>query len=148
MEFVQAKRIGGKMVCRIAIYALIILETVWLLKETEGDFANGIILFLYAQFNPFVFGFFIVLFLTSWFWGRNAGRDILIHKKSYLTVGLKHGLLASVMMLAYLLIASLLNDGIQAAFRAIGIILPAVIVPMAIIWLLGARLIKAQDNEQ
>jgi len=146
-DLARAKKIGGKMVCRMALYALIILETVWLLNDTRGGFANGILIFIQHQFNPFTLSFFLILFATSYFWGRNAGRDILVFGKPFLSVGAKYASLVSGIMLLFLLIMSSLSYGLKDALMAVLKLSLIVIVPMFAIWLLAAWQINGQQEQ-
>ena len=87
MKQATAKRIGGKQTCIIALFAVVILEIIWLVLECRGDFANGILFFLQAQSNPSVLGFFALLFIATYFLGRYAGRDIIIRGQNYMWEG-------------------------------------------------------------
>jgi len=146
-DLAKAKKTGGKMVCRMALYALIIVETVWLLTDTRGGFANGILLFIQRQFNPLVFSLFIILFATSYFWGRNAGRDILVFGKPFLLIGAKYAAWVSGIVLLFLLIMSALSNSLTAALMAVLKLSWIVILPVFTIWLLAAWQIKGQQEQ-
>ena len=47
----EAKRIGLKKTLKFLIIVWLIWELVWLLKETSGDFANGILFFIDNHFH-------------------------------------------------------------------------------------------------
>ena len=144
MEQAAAKRIGGKQACTIALFAVIILEIIWLVHECQGDFANGILFYLQAQSNPFVLGFFVLLFSVTYFLGRYAGRDILIRGQNYMWVGFKYGLMASAILIGYLLIAYAAHSILQQALNAIFQLIAAITAPMLGIWLFSARQIKGR----
>jgi len=53
MEMKAARRLGGGISVQTLLYVIAFLEVFGLIEETRGDFANGILFFLYEQLNPF-----------------------------------------------------------------------------------------------
>jgi hypothetical protein len=78
METKTAQQIGGRQTVRTLLFVVLIVELFLLIMETRGDFANGILFYISGQLNIFVLGLFLLLFDTTYFWGRSAGKEILI----------------------------------------------------------------------
>jgi hypothetical protein len=93
MEMKAAKRIGGGIAIQTLLIGVVLFEIFGLIVETRGDFANGILFFLYEQLNPFEIGGFAILFTITYFLGRNAGKEILIDRRSVVRIALKYAVL-------------------------------------------------------
>ena len=143
MDTLAARRIGSKQACKTVFFASIIFEFIWLLVESRGDFANGLIFFIHAQANVVVIIFFALLFIITYFLGRRAGIDIVINGKDYIRVGLINAFLTSILIISYLLIIYYLHNVLKDALRAILQIILAVTAPMISVWLYSVKKIKA-----
>lgn len=83
MTPLEAKRFGTNIMTKGAICLFIIFEFVFMLSETRGDFANGILFFIDGQQNIFFVSAVILYFLTNFFLGMLAGHLIIAKKKDY-----------------------------------------------------------------
>jgi hypothetical protein len=92
MKMKTAQQIGGRQAVRTLFFVVLIIELAFLIRETSGDFANGILFYIAEQFNLFVLGLFLILFSATYYWGRSAGREIIIDGKNYLWIGIKYSL--------------------------------------------------------
>ena len=128
MEIIAARRTGGGISVQTLLFVVALLELFWLVEETRGDFANGILFFLQEQLNPFCIGGFTILFTATYFLGRNVGKEILISGKSFVWVELKYSFLTLGILSAYLVgIYSAINAP-QSAWKSLPTVLIRLIV--------------------
>lgn len=132
---------AGKHVCKITLYAVIILELLWLFVETRGDFANGILFYLQAQMNIVVWGFFAVLFLSSYFLGKMMGAEMLKGRNHFVAASL-YGLAECVILIAYASIVFIAQGQWGNMSHAIPEFSLIIIVPMLLLWLIAASTLK------
>jgi hypothetical protein len=97
----RAREIGGKKAAGAFLFAFLLFEVLALFIETKGDFANGILDFLRAQVDAFFLSLTLVMFITLFFLGRMAGKQILYDKKNHVYVGLMYAFFAIAIVLAY-----------------------------------------------
>jgi hypothetical protein len=98
-------------------------------EETRGDFANGILFFLQEQLSPFEIGGFAILFTATYFFGRNAGKEILMLGKSFAWVGLTYSFLTLGILSGYLLSIYAANNAPQSACKS----LPSVLIRITVL---------------
>ncbi|NLR80435.1 hypothetical protein [Chitinophaga eiseniae] len=142
MESKAAKQIGGKSAFVAVLFAVIVLEIFWLMMGTGGDLANDLIFFIAAQANIFVVTFFILLFSTTYFLGRYAGRDILIRNKNHIWIGIKYALLTSVINWIYLLIIYQVNHILEHAWNAVIEALLTLTIAIFMAWMFAMKRIR------
>src|ERR1700678_2480862 len=94
MELKTARHIGGGIAIQTHLLVFATLELFELIKETRGDFANGILFFIFGQLNPFEIGGLAILFTSTYFLGRIAGKEILVDGRNSKWVGVKYALFA------------------------------------------------------
>lgn len=80
MTLIEARRIGIKYSLLSAVYIFIVYELLFLISETRGDFANGILFFFEKQANLFSIIIYLTLFLSFGLLGMDAGKRLLIKK--------------------------------------------------------------------
>jgi len=133
--------VAGKHVCKITLYAVIILELFWLFVETRGDFANGILFYLQAQMNIIVWGFFAVLFLSSYFLGKMMGEEML-KGRNHLAVASIYGLVESLILVAYAIIIFITQGQLDNMLHTMPELSLMIIIPMMLLWLVAASALK------
>ncbi|SDF54260.1 hypothetical protein [Chitinophaga filiformis] len=133
--------VAGKHVCKITLYAVIILELFWLFVETRGDFANGILFYLQAQMNIIVWGFFAILFLSSYFLGKMMGEEMLKGRK-HLVVASIYGLVEGLILVAYAIIVFITQGQLDNMLHTIPELALMIIVPILLLWLVAASTLK------
>lgn len=136
---------AGKQVCKITFYAVAILELIGLFVVAGGDFANGILFYIQAQSNIFVLGFFILLFVLSYFLGKEAGRNIA-KGSPYLKVGTIYGLLEGVILLGYVLMIANAHGQLSKALQSLPQLSLIIILPVLLLWLFAASALKKKTN--
>ncbi|MBO9730766.1 MAG: hypothetical protein J7623_19150 [Chitinophaga sp.] len=137
MESHVAKQIGGKIVLKAQLIAILSLYFLWMLIVTvPGDFANNIIFFIADQMHPLVLLFFILLLGMSYLLGRRAGTDILMKSRGTAITVIKYALAMSLLMLFYLLGAYFLFNGSRAGWNIVlwPAFLTAVTIVLAWVW--------------
>lgn len=122
------------------------LELIWLVAETRGDFANGILFYIQAQLNPFVLSFFALLFGSSFFLGKRAIGEIE-QGNPYIKVGIIHGLLGSGILLIYLFIMSITMGQLSTMVHYLPQLSLMIILPMLLIWFIAANTLRQKINQ-
>ena len=133
--------IAGRQVCKITLYAVIVLELFWLFVETRGDFANGILFYIQAQMNIIVWGFFAVFFLSSYFLGKMMGAEML-KGRNHLAVASIYGLLESLILVTYTIIIFITQGQLVNMLHAMPELSLMIIVPILLLWLVAASTLK------
>lgn len=136
---------AGKQVCKITLYAVILLEVIWLIAETRGDFANGILFYIQAQLNPLVLSFFALLFGSSYFLGKRAIGEIE-RGNPYIKVGIIHGLLGSGILLIYLFLVSVTMGQMSTLMHSLPQLALMIVLPMLLIWFIAANTLRQKMN--
>jgi hypothetical protein len=105
----QAYNLGGRKALQGFLAVFIIFELFLLLLETRGDFANGILFFISAQADSFTLGFYGLILLLSFLFGRLAGKIILIDNKNHILIALLFASCITILLLGGLYVISLLT---------------------------------------
>jgi hypothetical protein len=101
MTIYEAKKYGGKEALTASILLFFLVEIIFMLLETRGDFANGILFFIEKQKNIFFLLFLILSFTSSYFLGRFAGFKIISKKANYLIITFFLGFTFTILLLVY-----------------------------------------------
>lgn len=144
MADTQFEKVGAKRSLIVVFIALLIAEFFWMLSETHGDFANGILFYVYDHFDIFFILFYPTLFISTYFLGKVAGKDILEFKKGILITSSKCALLLSAIITAYLIIFTLIHQYSILPILLDGLGLFAIFF---IMWLCITSLIKWKGKE-
>jgi hypothetical protein len=91
MELKAAKRLGGGLAIQSLLILIASCEFIWLITVYGFD-ANDLLFFLANLFNPFAILGYAILFTSTYFLGRNAGKEIIISSHNIVRVGLKYAL--------------------------------------------------------
>lgn len=141
MPLVLTPNVAGRYVCKITLYTVIVMEFLWMFIEARGDFANGILFYLQAQINIYVFGFFAVLFLSSYLLGRAMGAN-LIKGKSYFAIGAIYGLTEGLILMSYVMVTLIINGQWSNMLHSVPKLGLIVILLTTLLWLVVARSLK------
>ena len=101
---------------------LAIVTSFFLLRETRGDLANGILFFMEALVNFHTLIILTILFGLTYFFSGMAGNEIIILKRNVFLVPLKYAILISFAVSAYTMFVGLFMaseftyDGFKKAF--------------------------------
>jgi hypothetical protein len=140
MQENESKKIGYRQAVKSILILVIIAELYWMFNETRGDFANGILFYMYYHENVFILLFYLILFICTYLFGQRAGFEILILNKNFLVTGLKYSAITSVILIVYCAIALVLTeaDDLKSVF------FPSLLLFLltTIAWLVAAHLIK------
>ena len=113
MTIQEARKYSQGLVLKGTSIIFGILIFIFLLGETRGDFANGILFFLSGLFAPStIIGFFLLFFISAYF-GRQAGEEIIIKRKSIFMVATKYSILISLTITVYVMLVAVLNRGLN-----------------------------------
>ena len=82
----DARTIGARKALKCTLFAFLTLEAFTLFIETRGDFANGILFFMQGQLDSLFLSLVFILFTSSFFLGRWAGRLLLTTGKKPIPV--------------------------------------------------------------
>jgi hypothetical protein len=98
----KAHNLGGRkaLQCFFVVFAL--FEAFMLLIETDGDFANGILFFISNQSDSFTLSVYALALLLSFFFGRLAGKKILIDNKNHIQIALLYAVTITALLLGFL----------------------------------------------
>jgi len=96
-----SSKYGGRLLVKIGVLLLAISELIFLLGESQGDFANGLLFFLDAQLNVYFLVFLILYFSTLYLLGWKAGQVIAVDRKKHISVGVIFGVISSVLITLY-----------------------------------------------
>jgi hypothetical protein len=100
----EAQRIGStKTLIAISIVVALVFF-LFLLVQTNGDFANGVLFFMDAILNMHVFAVMFILFGFAYFLGGKAGKETILDKKHFVIVAIKYSLLIIFPIILYGLI--------------------------------------------
>jgi len=133
---------------RTLLFVVLIVELFLLIMETRGDFANGILFYISGQLNIFVLGLFLLLFSTTYFWGRSAGKEILIDGRNYLVIGIKYSLLETAVVLGYILILYMVSNTNRSIWQALLQVIARISIPLMGIWLWSVWRIKLRSSDK
>jgi len=97
----KSKILGRRSALGSAIAIFLAFEFIYLISETKGDFANGVLFFIDRQMNVFIILSFLIFFLSFILLGQRAGRKILILNANPFKIAFLYGIVTTVLMLAY-----------------------------------------------
>lgn len=100
-----AFRTGSKKSLRTTIIITLVLVALFIIRETRGDFANGILFAIQDLTNPYFITFLCILFTLTWLSGGLAGRAILLHQKSFILIGFLYGCIIALLLFIYILMS-------------------------------------------
>ncbi len=142
MEIKTAKRIGGGITIQTLLLVFAALELFELIKETRGDFANGIVFFIFGQLNPFAIGGLAILFTFTYFLGITAGKEILTDGKNSKWVGVKYALLTIAVFAVIVAAIYAANNAPKNAWNALTFVVLTFSISILLAWLWAAWQIK------
>jgi hypothetical protein len=101
MSIELAEKSGRRETLKWTLYTFLIMELVFMLIETSGDFANGIIFFIEGHKNVHYMVMVTILFGVTYLLGQRNGKEILILGRHFFVTPFKYGLLTIWTLLAY-----------------------------------------------
>lgn len=110
MNLQHAERLGQKKTLTWTLYTFLLGELVFMVLETQGDFANGIIFFIEGHANVHYLAMTSLLFAVSNFAGRRNGKEILMLEKNFFITPFKNGLVTIWIVLAYGSVVGILQE--------------------------------------
>jgi len=146
----ECEKIGSTTVIRIILITILIGETYWMLTETSGDFANGFLFYIDHHSNILVILFYILLFGTSYFFGQQAGKQILLSNKNSVKVGLKSGTLSSSLIGSYVFMGLLIGNRnlvFVSVFISLVFILEIIVWLLAVFYINKRRVAENQSSK-
>ena len=106
----QAKNTGQKETFRWTLYTFLAAEFIFMIQETRGDFANGILFFIQAHKNIHYLAMVAILFTMTYFSGQRNGKEILIQGRHFFITPFKYALLTIWIILAYISVVGILRQ--------------------------------------
>ncbi len=97
----KAKILGRRYSFASAIFIFLTFQVIYLISETRGDFANGVLFYLDRQMNLFTILSFVIFFLSFIILGQRAGHKILILNVNPFKIAFIYGLITTILMLTY-----------------------------------------------
>jgi hypothetical protein len=102
----QARKIGYRKALKYTLLVYLSFE-VWILyHETKGDFANGILFFIQEQLNSLVLSVVLLSILSSFVFGRSAGKKILADGKNPILIAGMFTISSCGVLMGYLFLLS------------------------------------------
>lgn len=130
MDQQTLKQKGSSQVVKATALVVLMIEIVWMLAETKGDFANGILFFM-SKHNAYVLIMYAIFLGAAYLFGRRAAIDIVDVKKNVLLTALKYSVLTMIVAGAYVIVATVANSGeVTAALLFTAMLC----IPVVIIW--------------
>jgi len=111
MTLLEIKQIARIEILKGTAILLAILIVLFLLVESSGDFANGILFFMQVMFDPNMFAMLIILFGLTYFFAGLAGEEIVIKRKNFLLISLKYVILISSAIATYAMTIAFFRKG-------------------------------------
>lgn len=93
MTIQEAHKIGRVKTLKATSIPVIIYLLILMVRETRGDFSNGILFFFSDILEIHFVIIMIILFGLTLLFGRIAGKEIIIDKKKVLTTSVKYSVL-------------------------------------------------------
>lgn len=128
----QSKQIGRAEILKTLFVAVLIAELYWMINETRGDFANGILFYLDYHANIFMLSFYLILFGSAYFFGQNAGREIILLNKSSFKTAIKYSLLSTGIIASFAGVVTAIN---KANVFYIILLALVILIPITLVWL-------------
>ena len=141
----EAKQTGGMAAIKSLLPVVLIAELYWMIKETKGDFANGILFFISYHTNIFIILFYASLFVSTWLFGQNAGKELIIQKKNKYLIAIKYSVLTTLILFTYAFLTTIITHADINVF-----FMPALVVflLLSIVWLWTVRRIGIKGLTQ
>ena len=152
MDISEAKRLGGRVLLKSSVILFLLYELAFLIIESKGDFANGILYFFESQENPYFIIFVCLSFLWIYLIGRRTGYKVIIVQSNRTKVILLHAFLATTLILfnySLVIMAIYRLENISAIFSnttyvfkycILGFVI--IFIPSAISWLWATDRLK------
>ena len=148
MELKAAQNIGIRQTLRTLLFVVSIVESVLLIQETHGDFANGILFYFAEQLNALVLALFSIIFTATFFLGRSAGKAIIVAGKNYLWIGIKYSLLELILVLGYFILVYKANHATPEIWRSLVPAMIKIAIAITGIWLWSTWRIKLKGSSE
>ena len=141
----QARLIGVKQTLKFTLLMWVILEFLWMINETSGDFANGILFFIHYHSYYQILVFYIVVFSIFSILGRSVGYDVIVGRKNAYATALKYIVLTWVIMILAIFILDYLDVSIfnWETINKMPSFYLAIALPSILIWILSIRSIQS-----
>ena len=135
----EARTIGSRKALKCTLFVFLTLEAFILFLETRGDFANGIMFFIQGQKDSLFLSMIFILFLSSFFLGRWAGRKILVEKKNHILIAMLLALLTAGILISYFYLFAIIKRLITGDWKILTITISLVSLSIWIIttWSIG-----------
>lgn len=134
-----AKRIGFKKTLKYLLIIWVIFEFVMMLQQTSGDFANGILFFIANHFYYPILAIYLSIFVTTLFFGRKAGHDILISGRNKIKTACKYIVLSLLIVWLTIFILTRIDNmnWNWDNYSQILVLAGALSLPIIVIWILA-----------
>jgi hypothetical protein len=129
MSIEVAEKSGRRETLKWTLYTFLVIELVFMLIETNGDFANGIIFFIEGHKNVHYLAMVTILFAVTYLVGQRNGKEILILGRHFFITPFKYGLLTIWIVLAYGSVVGLLKQNNKDAIGTFEMIRSYILVP-------------------
>ena len=108
----EAQNFGREKTMKATAIAVAFMVFMFLIGETRGDFANGILFFMKAILNIHILFILTILFGSTYIFGGKAGIDIIIEQKNSLLTALKYVCLIAILVSAYTIVLGFIKSTI------------------------------------
>jgi hypothetical protein len=105
-----AQQFGRKQVLKATALVALIPFLIFLYLETRGDFGNVILFFIQGLLNVHVLIMLAILFGLTFILGSKAGKEIILHKKNYLTITFKYFTIITLAIIVYAAVVGIIKD--------------------------------------
>lgn len=157
----EAQATGRIKILKATVIIVAAFLFVFMLMETRGDFANGILFFFQEISNIHFIVILIILFGLTYIFGGIAGREIILYKKNIALISLKYAVLIVLSIVMYAAVVGISTDNTSSSgdfqrlleiyfFRPLVKTVSLTIIPMFLIWLWATyqmRLIRDKKND-
>jgi hypothetical protein len=109
MTILEAKKFARNKTLKGTAVLLTILILLFLLEETRGDFANGILFFMDAIVNIHTLILLTIFFGLTYFLAGKAGEEVIIKRQNILLVTLRYVVIISIAISTYTIIIGVLK---------------------------------------
>ena len=119
MAIQNIAKYGGKLLIKVGIVILVGSELIYLISETKGDFANGILFFADSQLNIYFLFFLVFYFAIFYSLGTLAGKRMQVKPQKPLLTGITFGLLCSFLLtILFAGFVLLFNNSVNPEFNS------------------------------
>ena len=151
MTIQESKSIGGKQILKAAFFLIVLYEISLLYKQTEGDFANGMLFFLSIQTNGFFIMFIIAYFACMFLAGRQVGYIIFKTNKRNYSIAILYSFITTLLTIGLFFLTTFLatyeeskNLSKQEIMMDVLKMSLVLLIPMTLAWLWTVYRIKAK----